>query len=122
MPLEGPSAGFEPVLTYLVLRTVSCLSKRSWIRLKIRLVSVLRLRPDHQASTTPLCPPKICMPANTPDWRMVLVRSSIPRASAHQMSRPPDFQFGRRRQARHLSCMTMPRPTDELASENPLTS
>ena len=45
----------------------------------------------------------------------------MPIASAHPMSLPPDFQFGRSRHARHLFPRITPMPTDELASEYPWT-
>ena len=98
MPLDGPSAGLKWVLTYCVLRMV------------------------HQPSTAPVLLPKILMPGKDPMLRIVLTRSSIPTASAHPMSRPPDFQFGRSRHARHRLPMTTPMPTVELASEYPWTS
>ena len=50
------------------------------------------------------------------------MRSSRATASAQLISLPADFQFRRSHQVHHLSPRIMPMPTDELASEKPLTS
>ena len=54
--------------------------------------------------------------------KMASTRSLKLIASAHPMSRSSDFQFGSKRQARHLSPMVMPMLKPELASEKALVS
>ena len=121
-PLKGASAGLDAVPTYAVWKEDSVVfcHKCSCNRLKTSLMALLRLRPFHQPSTTPLLSPytvksHLCVSVS----RRYQTRHSKATASAQPMSRCPlsVFHPGMSHQALHFAPMVMAIPNLELASE-----
>lgn len=100
--LEGASAGFCTLGTYLVCTVLLQSSERWRMRRKMWLVGLLVLHLFHHPSTTPrLSPWTSTWSPSLASANTQMVSSSNPMASAHWMSLPWDFQPGANRHARH---------------------
>ena len=96
-------------------------SRKSCIRLKMRLVTLFLLLKFHQPLMTPLLLPKtLKCPLEPANQGIVRTRSSKLMASTHPISCPPpssSLHLGMSHQALHLFWIVMAMPTPELASE-----